>query len=306
MLEGDYSSSRKQLRLLQTRDPAEPAAVHVRLFSTAQPRRRDRFQRPATHKLDYQAADRLPEPHPGQARHGLINDKADRPDAPGQTTIDWRFHDQGRRDARPRRTPRNLPDYSVGTRPAAREHRRLCGARGAYYFLMGDNRDNSVDSVHRKTDGVGFVPAENLEGKAQIILWSWNKALAVKPWTGSGRTAQPLLQIHSQPPTDHGRRQKNSRAAAIAALERRLGPAFTYPGKCSSAPWNPSSVGDGAKEGQRQRAPGVHRRPGDGHAGANAWQSLSQEQRGRSAPAESLVSRRPEKLVASGVRSGPA
>jgi signal peptidase I len=69
------------------------------------------------------------------------------------------------------------------------------------YFMMGDNRDNSVDSrfdpqipvygaVKNKCGwdpsvdaalggegaqeaGVGFVPAENLIGKAQVILFSW-------------------------------------------------------------------------------------------------------------------------------------
>ena len=53
------------------------------------------------------------------------------------------------------------------------------------YFFMGDNRDNSLDSrFPKENDGVGFVPAENLEGKAQIILLSWNKGASLfKPWT---------------------------------------------------------------------------------------------------------------------------
>jgi signal peptidase I len=43
-----------------------------------------------------------------------------------------------------------------------------------HYFMMGDNRDNSVDSRYGLTeDGVGLVPAENLIGKAEIILFSW-------------------------------------------------------------------------------------------------------------------------------------
>lgn len=43
-----------------------------------------------------------------------------------------------------------------------------------YYFMMGDNRDNSVDSRVQDGSGVGFVPAENLIGKAEIILFSWS------------------------------------------------------------------------------------------------------------------------------------
>ncbi|MGE3146663.1 MAG: signal peptidase I [Pseudorhodoplanes sp.] len=39
-----------------------------------------------------------------------------------------------------------------------------------HYFLMGDNRDNSTDS--RVLSQVGYVPFENLIGRAQIIFFS--------------------------------------------------------------------------------------------------------------------------------------
>ena len=38
------------------------------------------------------------------------------------------------------------------------------------FFLMGDNRDNSIDS--RVLNYVGFVPFENIVGKAEIIFFS--------------------------------------------------------------------------------------------------------------------------------------
>jgi signal peptidase I len=44
-----------------------------------------------------------------------------------------------------------------------------------HYFAMGDNRDNSTDSrVPPQMQGVGFVPAENLVGRAEIIFFSTN------------------------------------------------------------------------------------------------------------------------------------
>ena len=40
------------------------------------------------------------------------------------------------------------------------------------YFVMGDNRDHSLDSRYWKEDK-RFVPREYIRGKAWVIYWSW-------------------------------------------------------------------------------------------------------------------------------------
>lgn len=52
-------------------------------------------------------------------------------------------------------------------------------------FLMGDNRDDSLDSRFTlKEGGIGYVPIENLIGRATFIFWSTDgTAEYAKPWT---------------------------------------------------------------------------------------------------------------------------
>jgi signal peptidase I len=49
-----------------------------------------------------------------------------------------------------------------------------------HYFMMGDNRDDSLDSrVAAVAGGVGMVPAENLVGRVDMVLYSHNPE---EPW----------------------------------------------------------------------------------------------------------------------------
>jgi len=54
-----------------------------------------------------------------------------------------------------------------------------------FYFMMGDNRDQSLDSrVTVANGGAGIVPKENIIGRAEIVLLSVNEEFVLfKPWT---------------------------------------------------------------------------------------------------------------------------
>jgi signal peptidase I len=63
-----------------------------------------------------------------------------------------------------------------------------------YYFMMGDNRDNSQDS--RFLDHVGYVPQENLVGRAEIIFFSSSKPIwKIWYWPNSLRFDRFLQKI---------------------------------------------------------------------------------------------------------------
>ena len=49
-----------------------------------------------------------------------------------------------------------------------------------HYFMMGDNRDNSLDS--RVLTNVGYVPEENLVGRAEFLFFSLRGAAGWEIW----------------------------------------------------------------------------------------------------------------------------
>lgn len=101
----------------------------------------------------------------------------------------------------------------IETLPGGREHLIFkLVARGEYddapdivvppdhVFVMGDNRDNSADSrVSVSAGGVGLLPVEDLVGRVDAVVGSWDLAVKSRPlkdWPSGLRLSRFFTVVH--------------------------------------------------------------------------------------------------------------
>jgi signal peptidase I len=139
-----------------------------------------------------------------QVRHGIlyINDQA----APRRPAGDYEYEENGvvvvlhqYVEALPRgpgEAPLDHPIIKVGDNGPL-DNTPVYDVPPGHYFGMGDNRDNSQDS--RVLSAVGYIPAENLVGKAQFLFFStdgWARWWEIWKWPFSIRYSRLFHGVH--------------------------------------------------------------------------------------------------------------
>jgi signal peptidase I len=129
-----------------------------------------------------------------QVRSGIlyVNGQA----VPKKLVGEWESVDEFGRKSRYRRFEETLPTndmkpngvthFTLDREPDSPfDNTAVFKVPAGHYFMMGDNRDESNDS--RARSAVGFIPYENLVGRAQIIWFSGDEDWSFfKVWTWPG------------------------------------------------------------------------------------------------------------------------